>query len=239
MGITTRKYFEVKEKFDFYYNQFVDLRASINSLKKSERQFRKIFSLENKEDIYKTMDAADTGSLDIELIKKQIEQTILNVGEIKDYLRQQRDVYYATPMGYPVTDGYISSDFGQRIHPRSGLQEFHTGADIATSPGTPIKATADGIVSFSGWSGGSGQLVVIEHGFGFTTCYAHNKKLNADVGQKIKRGDVVGYVGSTGNTTGPHVHYEVWVNRKPVNPEKYLALHQDTRQNVQQKTRQD
>ena len=234
MGITAKKYIEVKNKFENYYSQFGELRATINSLQKSERQFRKIFSLEKKEDIFKTMDATDTGSIDTELIRKQIEQTILNVGEIKDYLRQQRDVFFATPTGYPVSDGYISSEFGMRTHPRSGNQEFHTGADIATAPGTPIRTTADGIVSFSGWSGGSGQLIVVEHGFGFTTCYAHNKLLKVTVGQQVKKGDIVGYVGSTGNTTGPHVHYEVWVNRKPVNPEKYLALHQDV-----QKTRQN
>jgi murein DD-endopeptidase MepM/ murein hydrolase activator NlpD len=85
-----------------------------------------------------------------------------------------------------------------------------------------VRATADGIVSFSGWSGGNGNLVVLEHGFGYSTFFAHNKKVNVKVGQIIKRGDIISYIGSTGNSTGPHVHYEVWKDGKSVNPYKYL-----------------
>ena len=76
-------------------------------------------------------------------------------------------------------------------HPMTGRADFHSGIDISTSPGNPVKATADGIVSFAGWSGGSGNLVVLEHGHGFSTFYAHNRKLNVRVGQKVKRGDVI------------------------------------------------
>jgi murein DD-endopeptidase MepM/ murein hydrolase activator NlpD len=109
-----------------------------------------------------------------------------------------------------------------RIHPKTHKRDFHTGVDIAAWPGTPVRATADGIVVFAGWSGESGKLVVIEHGFGYTTCYAHNKKILVKVGQVVRRGDVIAYVGSTGRVTGPHVHYEVWVDKKPVNPIPYL-----------------
>ena len=90
-------------------------------------------------------------------------------------------------------------------------------------PGSPVMATADGIISYAGWSGASGNLVVIEHGFGYSTGYAHNKKILVSIGQKVKRGDVVAYVGSTGRSTGPHVHYEVWIDRKPVNPKTYIG----------------
>jgi murein DD-endopeptidase MepM/ murein hydrolase activator NlpD len=104
----------------------------------------------------------------------------------------------------------------------TGRADFHSGIDISSSPGNPVKATADGIVSFAGWSGGSGNLVVLEHGHGFSTFYAHNRKLNVRVGQKVRRGDVISYVGSTGDSTGPHVHYEIWKEGKPVNPKDYL-----------------
>ena len=208
LGITTKKYYDIKDKLDFYYSQFVELRTTINSLKKAETQFKKLFSLNNKEDILETLDISDSGSLDMELLKKEIEKTMETVGEIKDYLRQQRDIYFATPIGFPLKGGYISSKFGWRTHPKSGKRDFHTGVDVAAWPGTPVTATADGIVSFAGWSGGSGKLVVIEHGFGITTLYAHNKKFSVKVGQHVKRGDIISYVGSTGNTTGPHVHYE-------------------------------
>ncbi len=220
--ITTRKYNEAKDKLDFHHNQFMNLNATINSLKKAETEFKQLFSLETKEDIFDSLDVSDLGSLDMDSVKKQIEKAIDNVGGIKDYLRQERDIYFATPMGSPVIEGYESSSFGWRKHPKSGKRNFHSGVDIAAWPGTPIKATADGIVSFSGWGGGSGKLVVLEHGFGFTTCYAHNKKLNAKVGGKVKRGDIIGYVGSTGNTTGPHVHYEVWIDKRAVNPRPFL-----------------
>ena len=118
--------------------------------------------------------------------------------------------------------GTISSSYGKREHPRSGKDEFHSGIDISTSPGNPIRATADGIVSFSGWSSGNGNLVVLEHGFGFSTFYAHNKMNTVKVGQKVSRDEVVGYLGSTGNTTGPHVHYEVWKDGRSVNPHTYI-----------------
>jgi murein DD-endopeptidase MepM/ murein hydrolase activator NlpD len=94
--------------------------------------------------------------------------------------------------------------------------------DISASPGTAIWATADGVVSHSGWTQYSGYLVAIEHGCGFSTIYAHNKKNAVKVGQRVKRGDIIGYVGSSGKSTGPHVHYEVWEKGKSVNPHKFL-----------------
>ncbi len=232
-GVTIKEYHSIKNKLDFYYDQFVELRTTINSLKKAETEFKKLFSLGSKEEILEHLDTSDTGSLDMELLKKRIEKTMETVGEIKDYLRQQRDIYFATPMGSPVEEGYTSSRFGWRRHPRTGKRDFHSGVDVAAWPGTPVRATADGVVSFAGWSGGSGKLVVIEHGFGFTTVYAHNKKIAVKVGQRVKRGDVIAYVGSTGNTTGPHVHYEVWIDKKPVNPRSYMEAKRD----VQQKAR--
>ncbi len=234
VGVTTKEYYELKDQLDFYKDQFRDLTTTIQSLKKAESRFKRLFSLETKEEILESLDATDFGSLDMELLKRQIERTMDTVGEIRDYLRQQRDLYFATPMGMPVDDGYISSTFGWRKHPKTGKRLFHTGLDIAAWPGTPVRATADGIVSFAGWSGGSGRLVVIEHGFGYTTCYAHNRKIIVKVGQKVKRGDIIAYVGSTGNTTGPHVHYEVWIDKKPVNPKSYLR-----RNSVKQTKRQD
>ncbi len=227
VGVTTKEYSAIKEKLDFYYGQFIELRTTINSIKKAETEFKRLFSMESKEDIFETLDVSDTGSLDMDLLKKQIERTMETVGEIKDYLRQQRDIYFATPIGMPVDEGYISSNFGWRTHPVSGKRNFHSGIDVAAWPGSPVRATADGIVSFAGWSGGSGKLVVIEHGFGFTTCYAHNKRIVVKVGQRVKRGDVIAYVGSTGNTTGPHVHYEVWIDKKPVNAKTFLGVKKD------------
>jgi murein DD-endopeptidase MepM/ murein hydrolase activator NlpD len=135
-------------------------------------------------------------------------------------LRIQKDIYVATPRGFPVP-GKITSCFGNRIDPISGEMELHSGIDISANLGSPIKATADGVVSHSGWTQKSGFVVVLEHGSGFTTVYAHNKANTVKVGQKVERGDIIGYVGSTGKSTGPHVHYEVWKNGSSVDPEKY------------------
>ncbi|MBF0317001.1 MAG: M23 family metallopeptidase [Nitrospirae bacterium] len=223
VGVTTKKYNEIKARSDFYYRQFTDMHGTIDSLKKAEAQFKKLFAFKTKEDVFKNLETDDSGSIDMELLRKQIEKSIKGVNEIKEYLNKQRNVYNATPHGSPVGSSHISSGFGWRIHPRSGRSEFHSGLDMAASQGMAVHATADGIVSFAEWSGGSGKLVVIEHGFGFTTCYAHNKEVVVKVGQGVKRGDVISYVGSTGNSTGPHVHYEVWKNNNPVDPITFLA----------------
>ncbi len=221
MAVDTLEYVKMKEKLHYYSSQFIELQSTITSLKKAETEFKKIFSAHSREQILENLDTSDSGSMDIEELKKQIKITMENIGDIKDYLSQQRDLYVATPRGWPV-DGHITSPYGQRDHPMTGGSEFHGGVDIAAEPGRPVRATADGIVSFAGWSGANGNLVVLEHGFGFSTFYAHNKKVEVTEGQKVKRGDIVGYIGSTGNSTGPHVHYEVWRNGRCINPQVYL-----------------
>ncbi|MEW6586415.1 MAG: M23 family metallopeptidase [Nitrospirota bacterium] len=220
IAVDTIEYYRMKKNLNYYSREFLELKSTISSLKKAEAQFRNLFSRESKEDVLKNLDSTDSGSIDVENLKQQIKITVETVSEIKDYLRLQRDIYVATPKGFPVR-GDVSSHYGNRVDPMRGGNDFHSGIDLSTSPGTPVRATADGIVSFSGWSGGSGNLVVLEHGHGFSTFYAHNKENTAKVGQKVRRGDIVSYVGSTGSSTGPHVHYEIWKNGKPVDPMEY------------------
>ena len=221
IGVNTIEYSNMKEKLGYYSSQFIELRSTIASLKKAESEFKQIFSAHSREQILENLDTSDSGSVDMAELKKQIKITMESVGDIKDYLSQQRDLYVATPKGWPV-EGHITSPYGDREHPMTGAREFHGGVDIAAEPGRPVRATADGIVSFAGWSGPNGNLVVLEHGFGFSTFYAHNKKVAVKIGQKVKRGDIVGYIGSTGNSTGPHVHYEVWRNGRSTNPEAFI-----------------
>jgi murein DD-endopeptidase MepM/ murein hydrolase activator NlpD len=162
-----------------------------------------------------------SGDIDIQNLMGEIQKTVERVDEIKDYLRIQKDVYMATPKGYPV-EGNISSPYGRRDNPISGERAFHSGVDISATSGAPIRATADGVVSYSGWTQSSGNVVLIEHGCGFSTAYAHNRSNAVRVGQRMKRGEIVGYIGSTGKSTGPHVHYEVWEKGKRINPSKFL-----------------
>lgn len=221
IAVNTFEYYRMKDALNYYSQQFIELKSTISALKKAEAEFKTLFSLGSKEKVLENMNTSDSGNIDMEELKQQIRKTIETVGDIKDYLHIQRDVYISTPKGLPVR-GSISSYYGIRENPRGGYKEFHSGIDISSSPGNPVRATADGIVSFSGWSGGNGNLVVLEHGHGFSTFYAHNRVNNVKVGQKVRRGDVVGYVGSTGNSTGPHVHYEIWKDGRHINPKQYI-----------------
>ena len=136
------------------------------------------------------------------------------------------EVYRATPsnsggMIWPVS-GPITSPFGWRTHPILGNQRFHSGFDIGADYGVPIHAAKAGTVSHAGWIGGYGNTVMIEHGDGIVTLYGHNQSLNVSVGQQVSQGQVIAYCGSTGNSTGPHCHFEVRLNGEPVNPYNYL-----------------
>jgi murein DD-endopeptidase MepM/ murein hydrolase activator NlpD len=124
-------------------------------------------------------------------------------------------------LAWPV-NGEVTSGFGYRMHPIFHVRKMHTGVDISAGMGTPIKAAAAGTVIFAGWRGGYGQAVIISHGNGLATLYAHQSKLLVSVGDKVKRGEVIGKVGSTGYSTGPHLHFEVRVNGNPVDPMGYL-----------------
>jgi len=127
-----------------------------------------------------------------------------------------------TPTVWPV-EGKLESGFGGRRNPfGGGSYEFHSGQDIDAPWGAPVIAGATGRVSFVGWQNGYGQLVVIDHGSGLTTRYGHLSQITVSVGQMVKRADFLGRVGSTGRSTGPHLHYEVRINDEPVNPLQYL-----------------
>jgi len=124
-------------------------------------------------------------------------------------------------MSLPVA-GEITSEFGWRTHPIFGSARFHSGIDIGADYGVPIHAAASGVVIEAGWIGGYGNTVMIEHGSGIVTLYGHNESLAVSVGQSVNQGDVIAYCGSTGNSTGPHCHFEVRVGGEPVSPWDYL-----------------
>ena len=124
-------------------------------------------------------------------------------------------------MIWPV-GGEITSPFGWRTHPIFGSQIFHSGIDIGAEYGTPIAAAQSGVVIEAGWIGGYGNTIMIDHGGGVVSLYGHNQSLAVDVGQTVSQGQVVAYCGSTGNSTGPHCHFEVRLNGEPVSPYNYL-----------------
>lgn len=126
-----------------------------------------------------------------------------------------------TPSIWPVL-GHVTDAFGARLDPFSGEGAFHTGVDVASDYGAPVHATADGMVTMADNHAGYGRLVVVDHGFGITTWYAHLSAFSAIAGARVKRGEVIGYTGISGRSTGPHVHYEVRMNNAPVNPWRYM-----------------
>ncbi len=127
----------------------------------------------------------------------------------------------AVPVLWPVT-GRLTSSFGERMDPFNGEGAFHAGLDIATSYGTPVRAPADGVIVKAGPASGYGREMIIDHGGGVTTIYGHMSGFAVIAGQLVRQGQVIGYVGSAGRSTGPHLHYEVRIHNMPVNPHKYL-----------------
>jgi murein DD-endopeptidase MepM/ murein hydrolase activator NlpD len=127
------------------------------------------------------------------------------------------------PNGWPSTGGaWLSSDFGRRIDPFTGKPAYHYGVDIANHEGEPVKALAPGVVTWAGDRYGYGQLVEIDHGNGYRTRYGHNKEVKVEVGERVTKNTVVGAVGNTGRSTGPHIHLEVLHNGEKIDPRKFL-----------------
>ena len=158
---------------------------------------------------------------DLETLGQEITSRERSFRELKVLLEEKRSLLASTPTIWPVK-GLVTAGYGYRNSPFTGQREMHEGLDVAAPHGSPIVATADGVVSFSGLLSAFGSVVFINHGHGFTTFYAHNSSNRVKEGQMVKRGEVVAYVGTSGRTTGPHVHYEVQFNGVTVNPMKYI-----------------
>jgi len=156
-----------------------------------------------------------------DIIRNKAEQVLNSCNEINEFISQQKLLYSSTPNMWP-SSGRITSPFGFRIHPITGNYEFHTGIDISNNIKTPVYSTAKGRVKMTGYISGYGKLVIIDHGMGYETVYAHLFKILVSEGQSVKRGELIGLMGETGTTTGVHLHYEVLYNNKLLNPIKYL-----------------
>lgn len=218
------------------------LKARMANLKSSEKKLRVIANLEPSkdqegffgvggslpEDIDTKIDLSEEHNSLVREMHEQVEQLDAAIssqgGEFSlllKHLEDQQNILACTPAIQPV-EGWITSKFGHRKSPFTGQREFHKGLDIATRKKSPIYATANGVVTYVGNKGFLGKVIVIDHGYGIVTRYAHLFKALKKKGDKVKRGEKIALVGSSGRTTGPHVHYEVRLNGIPVNPEKYI-----------------
>lgn len=157
---------------------------------------------------------------------KQLKQDIpyqQNVNTLLNEIFEKNQVLLSSlPSIAPVVGGWISSGFGMRNDPFTGRRKMHYGLDIAQNKNAPVYATADGIVTHAKRAGGFGKMVAIDHGFGFTTRYAHLSVIAVKFNQKVKRGDIIGRVGSTGRSSGLHLHYEVRIEGVPVDPRSFI-----------------
>lgn len=159
--------------------------------------------------------------IDIERLQSEAMSREESLSELEKLLQNKKEMLSHTPSIWPAT-GWVTSGFGFRTDPFTGLNQMHQGIDIANQIGTPVIAPAEGIISDSGDDLGFGKILVISHGFGMATRYAHLDKILVKIGQKVERGEKIAEVGMSGKTTGPHLHYEVRLNDILVNPMQYI-----------------
>ena len=158
---------------------------------------------------------------EITALEGAAKQQESSFSELKHFLENKRTRLSCTPAIWPVR-GWLTGGFGYRRSPFTGHKQLHEGLDIAAGAMTPVIAPADGTVVYSGFMAGWGNILILNHGYGYRTFFAHNARNLASWGKKVKRGEVIAYVGNTGQSTGPHVHYEVHVNGTAQDPLKYI-----------------
>jgi len=163
----------------------------------------------------------DSVSQDARELTEQYKTMQQSYNEIMTKIQYERAVFAATPKGWPAV-GSVTSGYGYRFHPVFANREFHSGIDIANAKGTPVYATASGVVVFSGWKNGYGNIVVVDHGFNYRTAYAHLDAKLVQIGAHVVRGQEIGKMGKTGDATGYHVHYEVQFKGNIINPSPYM-----------------
>ena len=164
----------------------------------------------------------DLFNREVSLLSERFDQQDQQLASLQDLFITRQNITSAIPQGRPIKNGYLSSAYGYRIDPFNGKKAFHSGIDFAAKEGSKVIAVGDGLVTYSGKRNGYGQIVEIDHGNGYITRYAHNKKRLVKAGDIIKKGEPVALVGSTGRSTGPHVHFEVLRDGQKVNPYKYV-----------------
>jgi murein DD-endopeptidase MepM/ murein hydrolase activator NlpD len=160
--------------------------------------------------------------LSIEQLSEELRNQQEALTALEQYLLTEDTIAASIPTGKPVKDGWVSSFYGYRIDPFNGKKTFHEGLDIAARSGTSVLSVADGIVTWVGQRGGYGGLVEVDHGNGYVTRYAHNKTIKVKKGDRVNKGETLALMGSTGRSTGPHVHFEVLRDGQHVNPYNFI-----------------
>ena len=231
-----------KSQIQFFSGRIEDLEKQLSKLKDFDKKIRIIANLEKGQETTSLMGVGgpspsdireklksgrdEKGLIqqmrtDIERLQSEAMSREESLSELEKLLQNKKEMLNHTPSIWP-TMGWVTSAFGFRTNPFTGLTQMHEGIDISNRVGTHVVAPADGIISDSGNDWVHGKVLVISHGFGMATRYSHLNKVIVRVGQKVKRGDKVAEVGMSGRTTGPHLHYEIKLNGIPVNPMRYI-----------------
>jgi murein DD-endopeptidase MepM/ murein hydrolase activator NlpD len=158
----------------------------------------------------------------IDNLRAEFDRQEAQLGVLENLLLDRKVDNALLPSGMPVAQGYMASGFGERSDPINGHEAVHLGLDFDAPAGTPVLAVAEGVITFVGVKPGYGNVVEIDHGNGYMTRYAHNSALVVEAGARVHAGETIAKVGSTGRATGPHCHFEVWLNGRPVNPIAYV-----------------
>lgn len=223
-----------KSDFDYYHqenqyykNQIDSIHTVLPNIAQSQKNLSgRLYSLFEILGISYQEDALGQLSQDQESLVSGLDNIEARMGNISNYIQNFKKTFSEIPSIFPlVTRKYwFTSPFGQRVHPISGRIEVHPAIDIAAFPFTPIQAVADGEVQYASWRGGYGLVVALNHKHGFSTRYAHMARMAVSSGQKVKKGQIIGFVGTTGVSTGYHVHFEVRINDEPINPMNFINL---------------
>jgi murein DD-endopeptidase MepM/ murein hydrolase activator NlpD len=166
--------------------------------------------------------AGEATASTLNILKDLLGVLETRLDSVRTGVERQQALAAATPSIWPVV-GWLSSTFGSRRDPLNGGADFHPGLDISADYGTPVKATAEGTIETAGWAGDYGNMILVKHGYGMSTRYGHLSRIVVGAGQTVHRGQVIGYVGATGRTTGAHLHYEIMMNGSRINPLNLLS----------------
>src|SRR6266478_318319 len=211
----------LKQTNDAYQNSYARLKGQISYVQDMSKELARKARMEHSPEIDELVGIG--GPETVVALDKAADHLEREVRHINDRLRSDILRLASIPRGLPV-NGYITDGFGMRRNPFNGEgREVHEGLDIAVEFGTPVSSTADGLVIYAAPHAGYGNLVIIYHTNGITTRYGHLSQISIEAGQRVKRGDQVGNVGSTGRSTGPHVHYEIRENDQSVDPLRYAG----------------
>lgn len=202
----------------------VDQRSSKSELEQQDKIFAEGKVLNEQAGELAIQDTGKDYATLVVRIDKAVKETQLkeqSVIDLWESLSERQSLLNATPNIKPAR-GWLTSGFGYRISPFTGKPALHAGLDIAAAPGSPVYAPADGVVTFSSYDESYGKLISVDHGYGVSTRFAHLSQTYVQAGQRVNKWDVIGAVGNTGRSTGPHLHYEVRINGTPVNPRNYI-----------------